>query len=82
MPPDQWLEAARQIKEAHCYTCSDASKVPRPRPKPQRMLTRRWWEAPRPPKSMSAGTVIAHVQLATERRTLMELYGRAGAGKV
>ena len=27
MPPDQWLEVARQIKEAHCFTCSDAAKV-------------------------------------------------------
>ena len=27
MPPDQWLEVARQIKEAHCYTCSDTAKV-------------------------------------------------------
>ncbi|KAK9837465.1 hypothetical protein WJX81_004437 [Elliptochloris bilobata] len=26
VPPDQWLEVARQIKEAHCYTCSDATK--------------------------------------------------------
>lgn len=30
VPPDQWLEVARQIKEAHCYTCSDIAKVCRP----------------------------------------------------
>ena len=27
MPADQWLEVARQVKEAHCYTCSDVAKV-------------------------------------------------------
>ena len=31
MPPDQWLEVARQIKEAHCYTCSDIAKVRTPK---------------------------------------------------
>ena len=27
MPADQWLEVARQVKEAHCYVCSDVAKV-------------------------------------------------------
>ena len=62
MPPDQWLEAARQIKEAHCYTCSDASKVPRPSPTLRHMLTRREWEVPRPPSSLPrCPAVLAHI---------------------
>jgi hypothetical protein len=27
VPPDQWLDVARRVKEAHCYVCSDVAKV-------------------------------------------------------
>ncbi len=27
VPPDQWLDVARRIKEAHCYVCSDVAKA-------------------------------------------------------